>query len=84
MNLCDYLNAERGRASTLATDLKVPPELVSQWRNNVRPVPVVRCPAIAQATKGLVRCEDLRPDVDWAFLRGTAAPQTDTPTTQEV
>lgn len=28
---------------------------------------------IERETKGAVRCEDLRPDVDWAYLRGTAA-----------
>lgn len=27
--------------------------------------------AIERETKGGVRCEDLRPDVDWAFLRNT-------------
>jgi DNA-binding transcriptional regulator YdaS (Cro superfamily) len=28
--------------------------------------------AIERETKGKVRCEEMRPDVDWAFLRGTA------------
>lgn len=27
--------------------------------------------AIERETKGKVRCEELRPDVDWAFVRGT-------------
>lgn len=31
--------------------------------------PAEYCPAIERATDGLVRCEDLRPDVDWAVLR---------------
>ena len=35
-------------------------------------VPADVCPAIERATKGAVRCEDLRPDVDWGYLRGTA------------
>lgn len=26
---------------------------------------------IEKASNGVVRCEDLRPDVDWAYLRGT-------------
>jgi len=30
------------------------------------------CINIERATKGAVRCEDLRPDVDWGYLRGTA------------
>lgn len=29
------------------------------------------CIAIERATNGVVRCEDLRPDVDWAYLRAT-------------
>lgn len=27
---------------------------------------------IERESGGAVRCEDLRPDVDWAYLRGTA------------
>lgn len=34
-------------------------------------VPASFCPAIERATKKAVTCEDLRPDVDWAYLRGT-------------
>lgn len=36
-------------------------------------VPPERCIAIEKATHGAVRCEEMRPDVDWAYLRGTAA-----------
>lgn len=31
------------------------------------------CIAIERESGGAVRCETIRPDVDWAFLRGTAA-----------
>lgn len=31
--------------------------------------------AIDRESGGKVRCEDLRPDVDWAYLRGTASAQ---------
>lgn len=34
-------------------------------------VPAEYCPAIEKATSGVVRCEDLRPDIDWAYLRAT-------------
>lgn len=27
---------------------------------------------IERESSGVVRCEDLRPDVDWSYLRGTA------------
>lgn len=43
---------------------------VYQWAKNR--VPAERCPAIEKATNGLVRCEDLRPDVEWGVLRGSA------------
>ena len=45
------------------------PQVVANWR--VRQVPAEHCPAIEKATNGAVRCEDLRDDVDWAYLRGT-------------
>lgn len=32
------------------------------------------CIALERESGRSVRCEDLRPDVDWAFLRGTEAP----------
>lgn len=28
---------------------------------------------IERESRGEIRCEDLRPDVDWAYLRGTSA-----------
>lgn len=45
------------------------PQVVANWR--VRQVPAEHCPAIEKATNGAVRCEELRDDVDWAYLRGT-------------
>ena len=44
-------------------------QVVQQWR--LTRVPAEYCPAIERATQGAVRCEDLRPDVDWGVLRGT-------------
>lgn len=40
---------------------------VYQWKQTR--VPAEHCPAIEAATGGLVRCEDLRPDVAWDVLR---------------
>lgn len=59
-----------GTQSDLAKAIGVVPQVVHNWliRGNV---PAERCPAIERATHGAVRCEDLRPDVDWAYLRGT-------------
>lgn len=42
---------------------------VNQWKDPSRKVPAEHCPVIERATKGLVRCEDLRPDVAWDVLR---------------
>lgn len=69
MNLHDYFLSGAKRQSDLARDIKVPPVLISQWASGVRRVPAERCPAIERATLGVVRCEDLRPDVDWQYLR---------------
>lgn len=45
-------------------------QAVSKWVK--KQVPAERCPEIEKATNGAVTCEDLRPDVDWAYLRRPA------------
>ena len=71
MNIHDYLSMPNAiRASQLAKRIGVSPVLISQWSHGVRRVPAERCPSIERATDGAVRCESLRPDVDWAYLRG--------------
>lgn len=59
-----------GSQSELSRAIGTDQQTVYNWlkRQNV---PAERCPAIERATGGVVRCEDLRPDVDWAVLRGT-------------
>jgi DNA-binding transcriptional regulator YdaS (Cro superfamily) len=59
-------------AVNLARKLGVAPVLISQWRTGRRPVPAKHCPIIERITNRQVRCEDLCPDVDWGFIRGTA------------
>lgn len=71
MTLDEYLSVPGRSAKQLAGDICVPAPLISQWRKCTRPVPAERCPAIERATAGAVTCEELRPDVDWAYLRGT-------------
>ena len=71
MNLKTYLSGKRGRATSLARHIGVSPVAIHQWayRPDKR-VPAERCPEIEKATSGEVTCEELRPDVDWAYLRG--------------
>lgn len=71
MRLDAYLS-KRGATAEFASKLGIPAALLSQWTTGVRQVPAERCPQIERESGGLVRCEDLRPDVDWPFLRGTA------------
>ena len=60
-----------GGNSKLSKLLSVRPPTVSQWISGVRQVPIERCIQIEDVTKGQVRCEDLRPDINWAVLRQT-------------
>lgn len=60
-----------GSQKDLADEIGVSAKTVWAWINRDS-IPAEHCPAIERATKGAVRCEDLRPDVDWAYLRNTA------------
>ena len=53
--------------TNLAILLDVVPQVVNNWRS--RSVPLERCIEIEKVTNGVVRCEDLGPDVDWSYLR---------------
>lgn len=61
-----------GSQAALASLLGVTPGAVSQWVTSG--APVNRCIDIEKATDGRVRCEELRPDIDWAYLRATDCP----------
>ena len=65
MEISKYLESTDQTNAGLARELGVPPSLLSQWATGARQVPAERCLAIERATNGKVRCEDLRPDVDW-------------------
>ncbi|MBA3034835.1 MAG: helix-turn-helix domain-containing protein [Gammaproteobacteria bacterium] len=65
---CDAVGSQK----CLASMLGVTSGAVSQWE--VGKVPIERCIEIEKATSGAVRCEELRPDVDWAYLRATNCP----------
>lgn len=63
-----------GGVTKLAERLKVSPQAIYFWRDGKRGIPADKCPDIERTTGGVVTCEALRPDVDWAYLRGTATP----------
>lgn len=73
MNLNDYLSLPGQVSKSLAKSLGVPPPLLCQWRTGVRRVPAGRCPTIERITGGVVTCEEMRPDVDWAYIRKSPA-----------
>lgn len=58
-----------GSQVALAQQLGVTKAAVAQWKLDGRRVPAEHCPVIERLTDGQVRCEDLRPDIDWAYLR---------------
>lgn len=75
-----------GVAARMAEQFGVSDQTVVWWRKGERdgrPVkfPAEHAPACERLTVGQVRCEELRPDVDWAYLRmqagGDAANQWD-------
>ncbi|WP_311221362.1 MULTISPECIES: helix-turn-helix domain-containing protein [unclassified Acidovorax] len=63
-----------GNQTHLAAALKVSKGAVSQWKEPSGRVPAEHCPAIERLTGGAVRCEQLRPDIEWSVLRREMAP----------
>jgi DNA-binding transcriptional regulator YdaS (Cro superfamily) len=60
-----------GSQSELGRLLGVSRSFIYQMAIGMKPVPAELCPKIERATHGAVRCEDLRPDVDWVVLRNS-------------
>lgn len=71
MQLQTWANEERGRGLLLAKALGVQPPSISDWITGKKQVPAERCPSIEQFTDRQVTCEEMRPDVDWAYLRNS-------------
>lgn len=62
-----------GSQSAMASALGVSKSAVGQWKEPGRRVPAEHCPVIERLTGGCVRCEDLRPDIEWGVLRTQGA-----------
>ncbi len=67
MNLLQHLQAQRGRAVSVARRCGLTSAFLSQIARGVRPAPAERCAAIERATEGAVRRWDLRP-ADWHLI----------------
>jgi DNA-binding transcriptional regulator YdaS (Cro superfamily) len=64
-----------GGPSKLAVTLGVTPQAVCFWRDGKRRFPAEQCMVIERISKGAWRCEQLRPDLDWAVLRNSDCPE---------
>ena len=56
-----------GNKSALARAIGITPWALSKW--DVRKPPKDRCLAIEKATQGKITAEQLRPDVNWNYIR---------------
>lgn len=56
-----------GSTSALARAIGITPWAVSKWDKNSPPKD--RCLAIEKATAGQVTAEQLRPDINWTYIR---------------
>jgi DNA-binding transcriptional regulator YdaS (Cro superfamily) len=70
MDLQQYFERQDAMsASKLARAVGVSPQFMSQLRVGWRRCPCGLAIDVEKATKGLVRCEDLVPEIDWGYLR---------------
>lgn len=54
-----------GTQAELARRIAATTAQIDQWKKGDRPIPAMRCESIEIASGGAVKCEDLRPDVEW-------------------
>jgi DNA-binding transcriptional regulator YdaS (Cro superfamily) len=58
-----------GSKSALARSLGITPWALSKW--NFNKIPEDRCLSIEELTHQEVKAEQLRPDINWVFVRST-------------
>ena len=66
MTTFDKIISHFGGKSALAKKFELTPWAVSKWEKRI---PAERCPDIEEMSQGKFRCEDMRPDINWAVLR---------------
>lgn len=62
-----------GGPARVAQEMHVSVQAVCFWRDRKRQLPAEVCPVLERLNEGRFLCEDLRPDVDWGYLRGTSS-----------
>jgi DNA-binding transcriptional regulator YdaS (Cro superfamily) len=73
----DKVVSKMGSMQVLADHLGVTKGAVGQWKLDGRKIPAEHCPVIERLVNREVVCEELRPDVDWAYLREAVQPSDD-------
>lgn len=63
--------AKAGGVRSVSLELKINRQSVYDWIRAGR-IPAERCIDLERLSGGNVRCEQMRPDVDWAYLRNPA------------
>lgn len=71
MNALNQAILKAGSQKALAAQLGVVQSAIANWLKREK-VPAEYCPSIEDATG--VTCEELRPDVNWAVVRGQPLP----------
>ncbi|MGL5949113.1 MAG: helix-turn-helix domain-containing protein [Aeromonas sp.] len=60
-----------GSIAKLARKMGLSQPSIHEWASGKYPLPMNRCIELEKITNGEVMCEEMRPDVDWGYLRGT-------------
>ncbi|WP_083301036.1 YdaS family helix-turn-helix protein [Jeongeupia sp. USM3] len=73
MNLRDWIKARPGRADALANSLGTSAAYIGHLCAGRKRCGEGLAIEIEKATSRAVTCEELRPDVDWAYLRASGS-----------
>lgn len=74
MDIRAYLDKKpKGGQKQFALRCGISPAYLSQIASGVRPCPEKVAIAFERESAGEVPCETSRPDVDWAYLRGSSS-----------
>ncbi|WP_313135601.1 transcriptional regulator [Stutzerimonas nitrititolerans] len=73
MTLLDYIKSlDKDGLQQLAAKCQTTPGQLRQVAYGNRRASAALCIALDRASAGAIPCEETRPDIEWAYLRGTA------------